>query len=149
MPNRVKEIREILDVKYLRHIPGKENIAHLPSCGFSAKKLLDSQWCCVPNWLDLSPDEWPSTELPPEEELVDGEKKKLVTVTSTTMSHAMKFLRISSYPRIPKSISVWLHLKMKLSNLAENQDDFSSAAALKGADINLILFVQEDFRRDP
>lgn len=85
------------------HIPGKEKIADLPSRGWLAKKL---RWC-GPNWLELPPKESPSTELPPEEELVGGERKKIVFVATATIGHPMmKFLRISSCPKILKCISL-------------------------------------------
>ncbi len=161
--NRVREVRTLTDVTSWRHISGKENIADLPSRGCSAQRLLDSKWWRGPDWPYLPPEQWPTSEQNPDINLVNGERKKIVTsVTSNASNPLLNFLRISDYPRILKSLSLWLMLKEKLKRkvnnpeelLNENTGDEESSThqttkALQKAELYLLTFIQEDLKRDP
>ncbi|GBL89990.1 hypothetical protein AVEN_178395-1 [Araneus ventricosus] len=54
--NRIKEIKQLTSVEAWRHV----NPADLPSRGCSASYLIASRWW--PEWLYLSPEEWPKTK---------------------------------------------------------------------------------------
>jgi hypothetical protein len=54
------------------------NPADLHSCGCSVRQLLDSKWWEGPPWLKLPPDDWPSWETLPDEDMVIQERRKTV-----------------------------------------------------------------------
>ncbi|XP_044755875.1 uncharacterized protein LOC123314573 isoform X2 [Coccinella septempunctata] len=58
--NRIKEIRNISEVKQWRHIPGNMNPADLPSRGCTVDQLLESRWWEGPDWLKKNEESWPN-----------------------------------------------------------------------------------------
>ena len=54
-----------------RHVPVAMNPADLPSHGCSVRQLLGSKW-----WLKLPPEDWPSGESQPDEDVVMQENRK-------------------------------------------------------------------------
>jgi hypothetical protein len=61
-----------------RHVSGAMNPADLPSSGCSVRQLLASTWWEGPPWLKLPPEDWPSGEAQPEEDVVTQERKKTI-----------------------------------------------------------------------
>ena len=57
-------------------MPGAKNPAYLTSRGCSVRDLLDSKWWEAPPWLQLPPEDWPSGESQPVENLVMQERRK-------------------------------------------------------------------------
>lgn len=88
-------------------------------------------------------------------ELVDGERKKIDKDTAATVISAnnhpfMKFKQISSYLQIFKGTSIWLNLKKLLRKQhILPEEDLRSATDPKEAETYLLLFIQEDFQREP
>jgi hypothetical protein len=76
--NRIQEIRSLMRKETWRHVPGAMNPADLPSRGCSFRQLLDARWWEGPPWLKLPPEDWPSGESPPDEDVVMQERRKVV-----------------------------------------------------------------------
>jgi len=69
--NRVKEIVEITDPEFWRHVPGHKNPADLPSRGCSPAQLANYKWWEGPVWLQDDKNKWPqSVEQPHEDGVV-------------------------------------------------------------------------------
>lgn len=85
--NRVNEIRKLTSADDWRHLPGVCNPADLPSRGCSPKQLLDLKWWEGPRWLYDDPVTWPTAVEVPNEEEINGEKKKKLV---TTLNHLEK-----------------------------------------------------------
>jgi hypothetical protein len=60
------------------HVPGAMNPAELPSCVCSVRQLLEARWWEGTPWFNLPPEDWPSGELPPDEDVVTQERRKVV-----------------------------------------------------------------------
>ena len=60
MANRVAEIQETTNAKEWRHVPTHENPADDASRGVPASSLMKSRWLHGPDFLQLSPEWWPS-----------------------------------------------------------------------------------------
>ena len=73
--NRIQEIRSLTTIEAWRHVPGAMNPADLPSHGCSVRQLLDSESWEGPPWLKLLPEDWPSGESQPDEDLVMQERR--------------------------------------------------------------------------
>jgi len=76
--NRVQEIRSLSDVSAWRHVPGEMNPADIPSRGCSATQLIETRWWEGPEWLKLSEENWPKSEVQCDMDQVMQEKKKTV-----------------------------------------------------------------------
>lgn len=157
--NCVEKVKKLTSISAWRHVPGKINIADLPSRGCSANKLIESRWWSGPEWLKLPSTEWPLSEEIPDMELIDTERKKTVAaaiMVEGTGHLIEEFLRVSDYPRILKCISYWLRAKYMLkknkqNQLTADQEDrhYLSAEELDRAEHYIILHVQEEFRQHP
>jgi hypothetical protein len=86
--NRIEEIRSLTTKEAWRHVPGAMNPADLPSRGCSVRQLLDSKEWEGPPWLKLSPEDWPSEESQPDEDMVMQERKK--TIVSSLLCKDVK-----------------------------------------------------------
>ena len=58
--NRVAEIQDTTNAKEWRHVPTQENPADDVSRGVPASSLMKSRWLHGPDFLQLSPKQWPS-----------------------------------------------------------------------------------------
>lgn len=104
--NRVQEIRELSKSQNWRHIAGSLNPADLPSRGCSVNELLKSRWWEGPSWLVLSPEEWPVSEVIPNAEVVNSEKRKTVISATNFETDKFKFFNnISSFSKITRIIA--------------------------------------------
>ncbi|XP_071043021.1 uncharacterized protein [Parasteatoda tepidariorum] len=65
--NRVKEIRTLTDPDDWNRISGQSNPADLPSRGCSIETLAKSNWWHGPSWLQNHPDNWPKSNIFPNE----------------------------------------------------------------------------------
>ncbi|GBM96800.1 hypothetical protein AVEN_8163-1, partial [Araneus ventricosus] len=65
--NRIKEIKQLTPIEYWRHVPGAMNPADLSSRGCSASYIIASKMWEGPEWLYLSPEEWPKEEFSADE----------------------------------------------------------------------------------
>ena len=79
--NRVAEIQETTDAKEWRHVPTQDNPADDASRGVSASTLLDRRWLHGPEFLQFSPEQWPSMLTPRAVSEDDHEVKKAVVFT--------------------------------------------------------------------
>ena len=79
--NRVAEIQEATDAKEWRHVPTQDNPADDASRGVSASSLLDRRWLHGPEFLQFSPERWPSMLTPRAVSEDDPEVKKAVVFT--------------------------------------------------------------------
>ncbi|GBN32832.1 hypothetical protein AVEN_94653-1 [Araneus ventricosus] len=70
--NRIKEIKQLTSI-----VPGAMNPANLPSRGCSASYLIASRWWEGPEWLYLSPEEWPKEDFSADQKETALEKKKI------------------------------------------------------------------------
>ena len=62
--NRVKEIRNLIDVVCFKLIDTKKNPAHIVSRGVKRAELLSNRlWFSVPEFLALDKDSWPSLKV--------------------------------------------------------------------------------------
>ena len=74
--NWIEEIRSLTPREVWRHVQGVTNPADLPSLGCSVPQLLESKWWEGPAWLKLPPEEWPSGEQQPDEDVVVQKRRK-------------------------------------------------------------------------
>jgi len=74
--NRIEEIRSVTPREAWCHKPGGMNPGDQPSRGCSVPQLLESKWWEGPPRLRLPPEEWPSGEPQPDEEVVMQERRK-------------------------------------------------------------------------
>ncbi|GFY67405.1 uncharacterized protein TNIN_390161 [Trichonephila inaurata madagascariensis] len=75
--SRVEEIRRLSSKENWRYVPGMQSPADLPSRGCSVKTLKKVRWWEGPSWLENSTEDWPKSELFPDMEVINSEKKKL------------------------------------------------------------------------
>ncbi|GFX86584.1 integrase catalytic domain-containing protein [Trichonephila clavipes] len=80
--NHVQDIRKLTPVKTWRRVPGSLNPADCPSRGCSAKQLCSSKWWEGPNWLHLSPQEGPISNVEVDVNEVEVNKERRAIVTS-------------------------------------------------------------------
>ncbi|GIX68485.1 reverse transcriptase [Caerostris darwini] len=83
--NRVKEIRTGSESLQWNYVPGNLNPADLPSRGCSVNTLIARRWWEGPAWLTEEEELWPISNLYPDKNVVNAEKKKSV-VTSLEVS---------------------------------------------------------------
>ena len=76
--NRVAEIQETTDAREWHHVPTQDNPADDASRGVSASTLLDRRWLHGPEFLQFSPERWPSMLAPRVVSEDDNEVKKAV-----------------------------------------------------------------------
>lgn len=106
--NRVKEIRELTDIKRWFHIPGENNAADLPSRGCSLYQLKLSRWWEGPPWLKRQEEEWPIGTL------VGNRSDDIPTITLLDNREAGgenpfdSLKRLSSYHKILRAVS-WVY----------------------------------------
>ncbi|GFY59509.1 integrase catalytic domain-containing protein [Trichonephila inaurata madagascariensis] len=95
--NRVEEIRLSCKENW-RFVPGIQNSADLPSKGCSVKTLKKLRWCEGPSWRRNPTEDWPKSELYPDMERINSEKKTIITAAATQREE--KYLRYSSYVKL-------------------------------------------------
>ncbi|GIX89493.1 reverse transcriptase [Caerostris extrusa] len=75
--NRVKEIRSGSEPLQWNYVPGNLNPADLPSRGCSVNTLITRRWWEGPAWLTEEEELWPISNLNPDKNVVNAEKKKI------------------------------------------------------------------------
>ncbi|GIY43253.1 hypothetical protein CEXT_550041 [Caerostris extrusa] len=75
--NRVKEIRSGSEPLQWNYVPGNLNPADLPSRGCSVNTLITRRWWEGPAWLTEEEELWPISNLYPDKNVVNAEKKKI------------------------------------------------------------------------
>jgi hypothetical protein len=116
--NRVQEIRKLSKASEWRHVAGSLNPADLPSRGCHGNQLLASKWWEGPEWLKLSPEKWPISEVQCDIDQVMLEKRKTVISQLSTKHDSPWYLRrFSSYRKVVRLIG-WI---MRWRNRARGQ----------------------------
>ncbi|GFW07428.1 uncharacterized protein TNCV_866001 [Trichonephila clavipes] len=96
-----------------------QNPADLSSRGCSVKTLKKVRWWKGPYWLKNSTEDWPKSELFPDMEVINSEKKKTIITAAATQREEKYYLRFSSYGKLVR-ITTWI--KRFLTNLKKTKD---------------------------
>ena len=121
---KVVEIRKKTELKQWKHVPGKENIADLPTRGCLLDELAENkQWLEGPDWLKKPKDKWPLRSWPLETKEYQGEiesdlkknkpeVKECVIMTMSNQRNIEDTISSKSYGCIKKLIRVtaWIPL---------------------------------------
>lgn len=106
--NRVKKIRELSRPDDWRHIPGSSNPADLPSRGCTAERLLQSRWWEGPIWLRRSEEHWPKSVINCDENVVMGEKKRVVVSHLVQEAESQRYFQYFSQFRKVVRMVAWM-----------------------------------------
>ena len=140
--NRVREILQYTEVDQWNHVPGAMNPADLPSRGCNPSELLQSKWWEGPEWLHQSKSSWPHYSEAIDEVAVQLEKKKKITVLTTTesMPWYVKFGTYSSNVRLMGWIIRFIN-KCKRSSNAKGE---LTVVEIRKAENTLFKLVQTE-----
>ena len=138
---KVVEIRKKTELKQWKHVPGKENIADLPTRGCLPDELAENQqWLEGPDWLKKPKDEWPLKSWPLEtkehKEEIESELKKnkpevkeCVMMTMSNQRNIEDTISPKSYGCIKKLIRVtaWIlrfieRMKQRIKESEKDKD---------------------------
>ncbi|GFW97570.1 integrase catalytic domain-containing protein [Trichonephila clavipes] len=108
--NRVEEIRRLSSKENWRYVSGMQNPADLPSRGCSVKTLKKVRWWEGPSWLKNSTEDWPKSELFPDMEVINSEKKKTIITAAATQREEKYYLQFSSY--VVKALIIYTHVQL-------------------------------------
>ncbi|GFS51650.1 integrase catalytic domain-containing protein [Trichonephila inaurata madagascariensis] len=108
--NRVKEIRSLTNTEDWYHVPGPLNAADLPSRGCSVETLAMSRWWEGMDWLKGPPEEWPKSNVTPDFDIINSEKRKTVISAANHegASEEKYSNRFSSYDRLLR-VTAWMY----------------------------------------
>ncbi|GFY69119.1 integrase catalytic domain-containing protein, partial [Trichonephila inaurata madagascariensis] len=108
--NRVKEIRSLTNTEDWYHVPGPLNAADLPSRGCSVETLAMSRWWEGMDWLKRPPEEWPKSNVTPDFDIINSEKRKTVISAANHegASEEKYYNRFSSYDRLLR-VTAWMY----------------------------------------
>lgn len=144
--NRVQEIRRCSNPHEWNHVPGVLNPADLPSRGCSLQTLISKKWHEGPLWLKQEQGSWPSTEISPDKEIVNSEKRKTIVSSLTTSAEEFSyFTRISSFEKIVR-ITAWIRRfinNCKIIKAARKTGNLN-IEELKHAEISIWKIVQKN-----
>ncbi|GFY51334.1 integrase catalytic domain-containing protein [Trichonephila inaurata madagascariensis] len=121
--NRVKEIRSLTNTEDWYHVPGSLNAADLPSRGCNVETLAMSRWWEGMDWLKRPPEEWPKSNVTPDFDIINSEKRKTVISAANHegASEEKYYNRFSSYDRLLR-VTAWMYrflLTVKLKRVTE------------------------------
>ncbi|GIY50194.1 hypothetical protein CEXT_449001 [Caerostris extrusa] len=107
--NRVKEIRSGSEPLQWNYVPGNLNPADLPSRGCSVNTLITRRWWEGPAWLTEEEELWPISNLYPDKNVVNAEKRKKSVVTSLFVSDYVRefLIRFSSFEKLIR-VTAWM-----------------------------------------
>ncbi|GBL78773.1 hypothetical protein AVEN_65314-1 [Araneus ventricosus] len=143
--NRVKEIRHLSDPDDWNHISGQLNPADLPSRGCSFQNLAKSNWWLGPPWLKNPPEYWPKSNIFPDEEIVNAEKRKTVVSVTNTEKEDKIYDIFSSYPKLLMVVS-WIYRFIDNCRVKKNFRKLGSITVEERnrAEISLIKIAQRE-----
>ncbi|GFT58752.1 hypothetical protein TNCV_3253971 [Trichonephila clavipes] len=84
-----------------------QNPANLPFRGRPVKTLKKLRWWEGPTWLKNSTEDWPKSELFPNMEVINSEKKKTIIIAAATQRDKKYYLRFYSYVELVR-ITTWI-----------------------------------------
>jgi len=139
--NRVREINRLTRPNQWNHVPGNLNPADLPSRGCSPAELLESRWWEGPSWLQREKTYWPRETQETDEEAVQLERKKTISITAVSI---FKEPRFSSYIR---NVRVYTWIRRFIHNCRQkpenrNMNSFLSMQELVVGEKDLIKEIQ-------
>ncbi|XP_055928220.1 uncharacterized protein LOC129959422 [Argiope bruennichi] len=143
--NRVKEIRSRSEPYQWNHVPGNLNPADLPSRGCSVNTLIARRWWEGPAWLTEEEELWPVSNLSPDKNVVNAEKKKSVVNSLFVSDYIREFLiRFSSFEKLIR-VTAWMIRFCRSSKLAKScrVTDILTPDELKEAETKILLIVKK------
>ena len=143
MGNRVREIIKLTNPNDWRHVPGIHNPADLPSRGCSPRDFVVTQWWEGPEWLKLSPEDWPSEEVKVDEEAVAKEKKKTATKLLNTEKDGYWYAPHSTFRKNVRFIG-WMTRFVKFKSKREVKRGPLTCEELTKAETTILKLVQQD-----
>ncbi len=120
--NRVAAIQEAMEPGQWRHVPTNDNPADLASRGCTSKKLLEnSLWWNGPDWLVLSPTQWPNRLLQRQQpdHVKQGLKTRAVLMAPQPITNPL-LLRWSSFNHLVRIVA-WIKRFCHNSRTSRNQ----------------------------
>ncbi|GFT91726.1 integrase catalytic domain-containing protein [Trichonephila clavipes] len=107
--NRVKEIRQLIQIHSWKYVPGNMNIADLLSRGCSPRQMLNSKWWEGPSWLKQNSEYWPDGEIScdPQEVNVERKKTKNANVDLANDAPPLLICNVSDYDKMIR-VFAWI-----------------------------------------
>jgi hypothetical protein len=144
--NRVNEIRTFSQPHEWNHVPGRLNPADYPSRGSSVNTLIKLKWWEGPEWLKGPIEQWPKSDVFPNLEVVNSEKRKTIISAVSTLNENVNFFdRFSSYRTILKVVAWIYRFYSNSKKLKKNRVVGAlSANEIKGAELIVVKLIQRE-----
>ncbi|XP_044744753.1 uncharacterized protein LOC123306696 [Coccinella septempunctata] len=149
--NRIKEIRNISEVKQWRHIPGNMNPADLPSRGCTVDQLLESRWWEGPDWLKKNEESWPNfpdQNIDETEVLSELKRSKIQNSALIALASSDRENMFSRYSSFSKATKVMGWIKRFIFNCENSalrrEENFLTAKECREAERSLLKMIQRE-----
>ncbi|XP_042911012.1 uncharacterized protein [Parasteatoda tepidariorum] len=144
--NRVKEIRELTNIDYWKHVAGEVNHADFATRFCDWADLLQSQWWEGPSWLYEEAESWPMSEISVPDEAFLERRKTVITnlAAENEKKFGQRFLYFSSYTRILRMTAYVLRF---CNNIKKNSCKLTGAISceeIEWAENTLIKIIHQD-----
>ena len=106
--NRISCVMELVPPKQWNHVNGSDNPADCASRGLFPSELLEHPlWWNGPDWLKLTPEDWPKQSQLPQVEDTDEEKEICLSTTVVPETPVIDIQRYSNSTKL-KRITAWI-----------------------------------------
>ncbi|GBM01675.1 hypothetical protein AVEN_271930-1 [Araneus ventricosus] len=146
--NRVKEIRDLTNIDYWRHVPGEVNPADLATRCCDWSDLLQSKWWEGPSWLYNDEESWPCSEVSetPDEAFLERRKTVVTNLAAgNEVRFGDRFLYFSSYKKILRMTAYVLRFCNNIKRNSPKLVNSLSCEDIQKAEETLIKIMQSEW----